>query len=99
MTAPPGLAPTSEPCGEHITAETATDVSTRNAQMRYLMAELNITRPQAHRLIRAYEADQRDARHRDARAFVREEFGPWLRSNYHRAVKGWAVAGKVGDRA
>jgi hypothetical protein len=29
--------------------------------MRFLVAELGITRPQAHRLIRAYELDMRDA--------------------------------------
>lgn len=60
MTAPPGLAPTTEPRVEQISAERDTDLSTRTQQMRFLVAELGITRPQAHRLIKAYEADLRD---------------------------------------
>jgi hypothetical protein len=76
---PPGIAPTTEPRVERISAESDTALSTRTQQMRFLVAELGITRPQAHSLIKAYELDQRDARRRDAHEFVREEFGPWLR--------------------
>lgn len=79
MTAPPGLAPTTEPGVEHINTASTTELATRKQQMRFLVAELGITRPQAHRLIKAYELDLRDARNRDAREFVAEEFGPWLR--------------------
>lgn len=61
MTAPPGLAPATEPRVEQISAERITDLSTRTKQMRFLVAELGVTRPQAHRLIKAYEADLRDA--------------------------------------
>lgn len=60
MTAPPGLAPAPEPRVEQISAERVTDLSTRTKQMRFLVAELGITRQQAHRLIKAYEADLRD---------------------------------------
>jgi len=60
MTAPPGLAPYTEPRVEQISAERVTDLSTRTQQMRFLVAELGITRSQAHRLLKAYEADLRD---------------------------------------
>lgn len=74
-TAPPGTTLTTEPRVEQISAEREPDLSTRTGQMRYLVAELGITRPQAADLLRAYVLDQRD---RDARRFVREEFGSWL---------------------
>lgn len=75
---PPGQVDTTEPRVEQISA--ARDrLATRTQQMRFLVAELGITRPQAHRLIKAYELDQRDARNREAREFIAEEFGPWLR--------------------
>ena len=41
--------------------------------IRWLSAELGITGAQAHRLIRAYLADQADA----ARGAAREEFSAW----------------------
>lgn len=46
---------------EHISAVSDTDLTTRTKQMRFLVAELGITRPQAHALLRAYAADQSDA--------------------------------------
>ena len=61
---PPALA-TTEPRVEHISAESDTALSTRTQQMRFLVAELGITRQQAHRLIKAYEADLRDAANAD----------------------------------
>lgn len=77
---PPGTAPTTtEPGVEHINTASNTELATRKQQMRFLVAHLGVTRPQAAALIRAYELDQRDARRRDAREFVREEFGPWMR--------------------
>lgn len=99
MSAPPGLAPATEPGVEHINTASTTELATRKQQMRFLVAHLGVTRPQAAALIRAYELDLRDARHRDAREFVRLEFGGWLQSNWHVGIKGWAVKGKVGDRA
>lgn len=60
MTSPPGTAPTPMPRVEHISAES--DLSTRTQQMRFLVAELGITRQQAHRLIKAYEADLAEER-------------------------------------
>lgn len=81
-----------------MTATVPDVLSTRTQQMRYLVAELGVTRQQAHRLIKAYELDQRDA---DARDVSREQFGGWLTSNYWRCVSrrsvprvsvgGWAV--------
>jgi hypothetical protein len=82
MTAPPGHAPTSTPFGERITG-TGLDLSTRNGQLRYLVAGLGVTRRQAQALIRAYALDQRDRQARQASA---EEFGHWLRSNYWPSV-------------
>ena len=76
MTAPPGSARSAEPRVEQISAEKDTDFSTRTGQMRYLVRELGISRPQAHALIRAYILDQRDA---DARSAAREEFSAWFR--------------------
>lgn len=76
---PPGLTQPTEPRVEQISAERDADLSTRTAQMRWLVGQLGITRPQAHRLIVAYQHDQHDARMADASRFVREEFGPWLR--------------------
>lgn len=52
---------TAEHPGEHITGDRATDLSTKSSQERYLVHELGISYPQAKRLIRAYELDQRDA--------------------------------------
>lgn len=88
MTAPPGTAPTTQPFGELITG-TRLDLSTRNGQLRYLVDELGVTRRQAQALIRAYVLDQRDA---DARQYVREEFGRWLKSNYWAALRGGLFA-------
>lgn len=82
---PPGTL-TPEPRVEHISAVSDTDLTTRTKQMRFLVAELGITRPQAHRLIVAYEADLRDALNRDAREASAEEFHGWLQSNYWRCV-------------
>lgn len=59
MSPPATLHP--EPRVEHISAVSDTDLTTRTQQMRYLVAELGITRPQAHALLRAYAADQSDA--------------------------------------
>lgn len=59
MTAPPGLAADPLLFGEHITG-TRHDLSTRNGQLRYLVAELGVERRQAQALIRAYELDRRD---------------------------------------
>jgi len=59
MTAPPGNARhSSEPRVEQISAEREPDLSTKTKQMRYLVAELGVSRPQAHALIRAFERDQ-----------------------------------------
>ncbi|MCF6376935.1 hypothetical protein L2K70_04905 [Nocardioides KLBMP 9356] len=94
---PPGLTATTEPPGEHITGVRTTDLTTKSGQERYLVHELGVTYPQAKALIRAYELDQRDARHRDAERFVREEFGPWLRRRGDlmvvrgKAKREWAV--------
>lgn len=91
MTAdPPGHTPTSMPRVEHISAES--DLSTRTKQMRFLVAELGISRQQAHRLIKAYELDLRDAAAAkaahaearraggfdDARQVAREAFKAWF---------------------
>lgn len=62
MTAPPGHEPTTEPRVEQISAERDTDLSTRTKQMRHLVQTCGVTRPQAHALIKAYEADLADAR-------------------------------------
>jgi len=75
MTAPPGRpAYIALPCGEQITAESDSDLSTKNGQLRYLMRGLGVTRPQAHALIRAYVLDQRD---REARKVSAELFSTW----------------------
>lgn len=57
---PPGRTATSEPRVEQISAERVTDLSTRTQQMRYLVQELGVTRPQAHALLKAYEKDLTD---------------------------------------
>lgn len=60
---PPGLSATTELCGEHITADGTTDLTTRNGQLRYLMCRvcgLGVSRPEAHRLVVAYERDRRN---------------------------------------
>jgi hypothetical protein len=76
MTAPPGtLAPTETAAG-HNRQVTAPEVTSKRQALRWLASELGITGAQAHRLVVAYEKDQRDA---DAREFIAEEFGPWLR--------------------
>lgn len=54
---PPVLTDTTEPRVEQISAARETDLATRTQQMRYLVCTLGITRPQAHALIKAYEAD------------------------------------------
>lgn len=79
MSAPPGLAPTTEPGVEHINTASTSELATRKQQMRFLVGHLGVTRPQAAALIRAYELDLRDARRRDAEEFIAEEFGPWMR--------------------
>lgn len=72
---PPGHVATAEPLpGIRQVGETAP--TSRRQALRWLAAELGITGAQAHRLALAYEKDQRDA---DARDFIAEEFGPWLR--------------------
>lgn len=55
----PPTSTSSMPRVEQISAES--DLSTRTQQMRFLVAELGVTRQQAHRLIVAYEKDLRDA--------------------------------------
>ncbi len=65
MTSPPGLVASSKPFGELITG-TGFDLSTRNGQLRYIVHELRVDRRQAQALIRAFEADQRDAARKDA---------------------------------
>ena len=57
MTEPPGLDPTTPLFGEHITDARDSDLGTRNAQLRFLMAELGWKRSDCMRLIKAYEAD------------------------------------------
>ena len=54
---PPVLTDTTEPRVEQISAASDTALATRTQQMRYLVAQLGVTRPQAHALIKAYEAD------------------------------------------
>lgn len=72
---PPGHTSLAEPLpGIRQVGETAP--TSRRQALRWLAAELGITGAQAHRLALAYEKDQRDA---DARDFIAEEFGPWLR--------------------
>ncbi|MDR7253755.1 hypothetical protein J2X46_002745 [Nocardioides sp. BE266] len=71
------------------------NLSTRTQQMRFLVAELGVTRQQAHRLLVAYEKDLRDA---DAHEASAEEFGPWLRRRGDlmivrgKAKRAWRVA-------
>lgn len=86
-----------EPCGELITAERDTDLSTKNGRLRHLMRELGVTRPHAHALLRDYVRDQRAA---DARQLAGEEFGVWvqrrgdiisLRSKPRANAGGWRV--------
>ncbi len=91
---PPALAPTTELCGEHITADGATDLSTRNGQLRYLMCPscgLGVSRAEAHRLIVAFEADQRDPLPRsvsitaaEVRESLAEDFRTWVRVRRHK---------------
>ena len=91
---PPGTTALTEPRVEQISAESDTALSTRTQQMRFLVAELGITRPQAHRLLVAYEKDQRDS---DARSAAREEFRAWFGRRGDLLVvrskikRGWAV--------
>lgn len=74
----------SPPLGRMVIAESLPDnrqvgesaPTSRRQALRWLAAELGITGAQAHRLHVAYLRDQRDA---DAREFIAEEFGPWLR--------------------
>lgn len=47
-----------EPCGEHITAERETDLTTTNGQKRFLMEECGLTRSQAARTLVAWKRDQ-----------------------------------------
>lgn len=54
---PPGHTATPEPRVEQISAASDTELATRTQQMRYLVCTLGVTRPQAHALIKAYEAD------------------------------------------
>jgi hypothetical protein len=75
MTAPPGSTYIAEPLPGYQAGGRTAPTSKRQA-LRWLAAELGITGAQAHRLVVAYEKDQRDA---DAREFIAEEFGPWLR--------------------
>jgi hypothetical protein len=96
VSGPPGFAPAPEPRVEQISAA-RDQLATRTQQMRFLVAELGVTRPQAHRLIKAYEADLRDARRRDAREATREEFRAWFDRRGDLLVvrskikRGWAV--------
>lgn len=75
---PPGTTPTTEAvsASESERCEGVPDLSTMKARMNYLVDELGVTQIQAHKLIRAYELDERD---RAVRQLVVEEFGPWLR--------------------
>lgn len=75
MSAPPGLAPVAESLPDYQAGGRTAPTSKRQA-LRWLALELGITGAQAHRLVVAYEKDLRDA---DAREFIAEEFGPWLR--------------------
>lgn len=102
MTAPPGLAPTTQPFGEHITDARDSDLGTKNAKLRFLMAELGWERAACQRLIRAHELDMAEARgvvaavqhgeavdaHRfdDAAEVARMTFRHWVKA---RAVKQW----------
>ena len=75
---PPGRPSVTELGVEHINTASNTELATRKQQMRFLIAHLGITRPQAAALIRAYELDQRDERRNDARSAAREEFRAWF---------------------
>lgn len=62
MSAPPTLsAPRTTPFGERITG-TRPDLSTRNLQLAFLVAQLGVTRRQAQHLVRVYEAECAAAR-------------------------------------
>ena len=76
---PPGLAPTTStvPRVEQISAE-GVDLSTRTKQMRFLVAELGVTRRQAHSLIVAYERDQNAPLPKSAQKTYRLSFLAWL---------------------
>lgn len=68
-----------ELCGEQITAESDTDLSTRNGQFRYLMRELGVSRAEAHALIRAFVRDMERPLVTSAASYSRD-FLSWLMS-------------------
>lgn len=94
MSAPPGYVANAESLPDCRQVGGTAPTSKRQA-LRWLAAELGVTGAQAHRLYIAYQRDLREA---DARRFVIEEFGPWLRRRGDLLVvrskvkRGWAVA-------